>query len=142
MAATIVPLRVNTVYQHCFYMAIAPTMNAREKTLKTVRKHGQARPERAGLLLLIMGLLALISLGLIYRVELTPAEPSVAPEPVSSRINQLCQQKLLEHLKQGGLDLQTEMNYGDLQGCNFGSESEQRSERRNSGSIAWKAALN
>ena len=77
-------------------------------------------------------MLAMIGLGVIYKVEIIPVAPVstpasvTAPKVVNSRVDQLCQQKLLEHIKQGGVNLQAEMSYGNLQGCRFMSEAEQR----------------
>lgn len=84
----------------------------------------QKRQEKTAAVLICLAVTAMVGFGAVYTVQLTPTAPTLEPKPVASHMNQLCQQKLLEHLRQGGLDLQAEMSYGDLQGCNFSSKSE------------------
>ena len=95
--------------------------------------------ELLALLLIAVVLAAMVALGLFYGVGSAPTGVVVTPEPTASRMSQLCQQKLLDHLDKGGVDLQAEMTYGDLQGCDFSSEIEQSQQGRTSRS--WSSSL-
>ncbi|MEH6824128.1 MAG: hypothetical protein V7629_09500 [Motiliproteus sp.] len=90
------------------------------------QRNKQKRQERRAVLVISLAVFAIVGFGMVYKAELIPAEATIEPEQSQTRISQLCQQKLLDHIKKGGVDLQAEMSYGDLQGCTFASESEQR----------------
>lgn len=97
------------------------------KSIMKAQQHRrkQKRLERATVVLICLTLITLVGFGAVYTVELSASTtPESAPKPAASRIEQLCQQKLLAHIQQGGVDLQAEMSYGDLQGCSFSSSSE------------------
>lgn len=99
--------------------------------------------KRAAVLVICFAIFGIAGIGVAYKVELTPAEARTDPELANVRLNQLCQQKLLAHLKKGGIDLHAEMSYGDLQGCTFTSKSEQRNPitQDNEMSIITRAAI-
>ncbi len=90
------------------------------------QRNKQKRQERRAVLVISLAVFAIVGFGMVYKAELIPAEPTIEPKQSHTRISQLCQQKLLDHIKKGGVDLQAEMRYGDLQGCTFTSEYEQR----------------
>lgn len=107
------------------------------KSRKSATK--QHHHERLALLLLLVVLASMVVLGLFYGIESSSTEVIVEPEPTKSRMSQLCQQKLLDHINEGGIDIQAEMTYGDLQGCNFNSKTEQALQSRTKQS--WSSSL-
>ncbi|MEH6469835.1 MAG: hypothetical protein V7752_01180 [Halopseudomonas sp.] len=101
----------------------------------------QRRRERAMLLLICSALLAMVGFGIIYGTSFN-SSATIKPKQEPSRMSQACQRKLLDHIKKGGADLVSEMNYGNLQGCNFSSEAEQTAQLEDSKRGGWGSVNN
>lgn len=88
--------------------------------------------DRKVLFVLCFSILAMITLGAFYTQQqpVTSGALMTQVEIQQSPLNQACRDKLVSYIQQGGVDLKSKMQYGDLQGCNFSSASEITRQRR------------
>lgn len=77
------------------------------------------------MLFLCVGLAAMISVGTLYSQQQESQEVIAKADTAKPKLDLFCQKKLLGYLQQGGVDIEAKMHYGDLQSCDFSSQSEQ-----------------
>ena len=97
------------------------------------RANKENRHTRSAVLLVCLVVFAIVGFSIVSfsmadKAPLNPTQVTIAPASDRSYLNQVCQQKLLDHIKKGDVDLHAEMSYGNLQGCSFRSESERRNQ--------------
>ncbi len=87
-------------------------------------RRAKKKRERIILLLICVCLAVLIGSGTLYHQQSSTIKPVAQQPAAASALNQGCQNKLLEYIRQGGVDLEAKMQHGDLQGCDFSSPTE------------------
>ncbi|RDE19655.1 hypothetical protein DV711_12290 [Motiliproteus coralliicola] len=101
------------------------------------------RRDRWILALLVLALVLMAASGLAYskrdllQQHLFGDKPSAQPQVQLTKLQQQCQDKLVQYLAQGGIDIEAQINFGDMQGCDFSTERERaEQQQRRAGSTA------
>lgn len=101
------------------------------------------RRDRWILVLLVVSLLLMSVSGLLYskrdllEQQFFGAKPNPESQVRLTKLQQQCQDKLIRYLGQGGIDIKAQINFGDMQGCDFSTEQERAAEKqRRAGSSA------
>ncbi|MEH6649290.1 MAG: hypothetical protein V7707_04600 [Motiliproteus sp.] len=121
-------------------MATSKILLKTEGSGRVEKKAPQHRKVLIGLCCSIVVMIALVTYYYQQPPTVTAVQLTQLKTPQST-LDKACRDKLIGYIEQGGVDIESKMQYGDLRNCNFGSASEQARQLRASKTEqrSWKS---